>query len=278
MLPLFDMMMNAQNGNAVGEMAKQYGLAQEQMVQAMSALMPAFSTGLKRTAANPYDFSNLMTTAASGNYTQYFDDLSKAFTPQGLADGNSALGKIFGSKEVSRAVAAQAAQMSGIGQDVYKQMMPVIANAMVGGVFKQMAEQFQAAGEAIAAGRPNDYVNQWLQGTRLQEKPKDPIFDNPFAQSFQAFFNQATKVANPQSDPAKANPFMQMFETMMAAAAPAAANPPPTEPKPAPENTAFSALFGQMFDSGIEVQKNYQKSMDGIFENYLASFKPQNKA
>ena len=60
-----------------------------------------------------------------------------------LGDGNNVLALIFGSKDVSRAVAAQAEQMSGIGQDIYKQMLPVIANTMMGGFFKQIAGQFQ---------------------------------------------------------------------------------------------------------------------------------------
>ena len=86
MLPLFDMMMKAQGGNAMEAMAKQFGLAQDQMQQAMAALMPAFSTGLKRSVTNPYDFSSLMSAAASGNYGQYFEDLTKAFSPQGVAE------------------------------------------------------------------------------------------------------------------------------------------------------------------------------------------------
>ena len=131
MLPLFDMMTKAQGGNAMEAMAKQFGLAQEQMQQAMAALMPAFSTGLKRSVANPYDFSSLMTAAASGNYAQYFEDLTKAFSPKGIADGNNVLALIFGSKDVSRAVAVQAEQMSGIGQEIYKQMMPVVANTVM---------------------------------------------------------------------------------------------------------------------------------------------------
>ena len=36
MLPLFEMMMKAQNGDAVNAMAKQFGMAQEQMQQAMA--------------------------------------------------------------------------------------------------------------------------------------------------------------------------------------------------------------------------------------------------
>lgn len=272
MLPLFDMMTHAQNGDAIEAMAKQFGLAQEQMTEAMAALMPAFSTGLKRTATNPYDFSSLMTTIASGNYLKYFEDMGQAFSPQGVADGNTILAQIFGSKEVSRAVAAQAAQMSGINQDIYKQMMPAIANAMVGGFFRQMAEQFQAAGDALTGGKAPNFFEQWMQATGMAEKPKaqpQNVFDNPFTQAFQAMFVPKADTAKPSaaSNPFAANPFLQAFEAM---AKPAAPKPAET---PSPDGAALTSFFNQMFDSGIEVQKSYQKSMDGIFDTYLAGLK-----
>ena len=276
MLPLFDLMMKAQNGEAVEAMSKQFGLAQEQMTEAMAALMPAFSTGFKRTATDPYDFSALMGAISSGNYAKYFEDMSKAFTPQGVSDGNMILGQIFGSKDVSRAVAAQAAQMSGIGQDVYKQMLPIVANTMVGGFFKQMAGQFRATGDAITGGNMPNFFEQWMQATGLADKPKpnpQSIFDNPFTQSLQAMFSPQPGKEQPSSaNPFAGNPFMQMFETMakqVEATGPAKAE----QPAPTPEANAVAGLFSQMFDSGIEVQKNYQKSMDNIFETYLSSFK-----
>jgi hypothetical protein len=282
MLPLFDLMMKAQNGDAMQAMAKQFGLAQEQMNEAMAALMPAFSTGLKRTATNPYDFTALMSAIGSGNYAKYFEDVTKALSPQGISDGNAILGQIFGSKDVSRAIAEQAAQMSGIGQDIYKQMMPVVANAMVGGFFKQMAEQFQAAGNAISAGKTPNFFEQWMQAAGMAEKPKAPqpsMFDNPFTQSFQAMFMpQAGAAATAEPNPFAANPFMKALETMMKPAA--AAEPAKNAGKPAmpPEAATIANVFSQMFDSGIEVQKNYQKSMDGIFDRYMAGMKSEKPA
>ena len=53
MLPLFDMLTQAQNGNAIDQMAKQFNLSQKQAQDAMEALLPAFSQGLKRNTANP---------------------------------------------------------------------------------------------------------------------------------------------------------------------------------------------------------------------------------
>jgi hypothetical protein len=243
----------------------------EMMQQALAALVPAFSAGLKRCAANPYDFSALMASAASGNYAKYFEDLGKSFSPQGIADGNDVLARIFGSKEVSRAIAAQAEQMSGIGQEIYKQMLPVMANAMMGGFFKQIAEQFQAAGEAFAQGRPADYFAQWMEAAGLKERPKqsNPFADNPFAQGMQAFMQQASQAG-------AANPFLKMFET--------AATQPPHGAGPSAGSSAsrgdagsggeaMSSLFAGMFDSGIEVQKAYQKNIEAVLDSYLSQTK-----
>ncbi|MDB5555724.1 MAG: hypothetical protein JWL86_5708 [Rhizobium sp.] len=282
MLPLFEMMMKAQNGDAVNAMAKQFGLAQEQMQQAMAALMPAFSTGLKRSATNPYDFSSLMAAAGNGNYAKYFEDMGKAFSPQGIADGNNALGMIFGSKDVSRAVAAQAEQMSGIGQEVYKQMLPVIANAMMGGFFKQMAGQFQAAGEAFSKGNPSDFFGQWMEAAGMKEKPKaesNPFLDNPFTQGFQTFLQQAGSANAGQGANPFANPFLDMFMGSKTRndTAPAG-NTPQAEPAEAAAATnPFSGLVNQMFDSGVEVQKNYQKNVESIFDSYLSSLRDGSK-
>jgi len=164
--------------------------------------------------------------------------------------------------------------MSGIGQDIYKQMMPAVANAMVGGFFKQMAEQFQAAGDALTGGRAPNFFEQWMQATGMAEKPKAPqnVFDNPFTQAFQAMFVPKADATKPgaAANPFAANPFLQAFEAM---AKPAASKPAEA---PAPDGAALTSFFNQMFDSGIEVQKNYQKSMDGIFDTYLASLKASN--
>lgn len=283
MLPLFEMMTKAQNGDAMNAMAKQFGLAQEQVQQAMAALMPAFSTGLKRSAANPYDFSSLMAAAGSGNYAKYFEDLSKAFSPQGIADGNNVLGMIFGSKDVSRAVALQAEQMSGIGQEVYKQMLPVIANTMMGGFFKQIAGQFQAAGEAFSTGNAPDFFGQWMEAAGLKGKPKaesNPFLDNPFTQGLQAFFQQAGKNTAGQAANPFANPFLDMFVGSLNRETHAAAgDPPESKPDtPASDENPLAAIVNQMFDSGVEVQKTYQKSLESIFDGYLASLRDRPKA
>ncbi|MCW0000553.1 DUF937 domain-containing protein [Pararhizobium sp. YC-54] len=271
MIPLFDMMMQAQNGNAMDVMAKQFGLAQEQMAKATAALMPAFSTALKRNTANPYDFSSFLTAMSSGNYAPYFEDLSKAFTPQGVADGNTILNQLFGSKDMLQAVSAQAAQMTGIGQEIYKQMLPVMASAIMGGLFKQASGQMAGMQNPFANTPMEAMMKPWLEAAGFVKKPQPAPnpFDNPFTQAMQGFFGMGKPAEKQQTAPDMfaANPFIKAFQDMMSGKPQAAPEP---EKKPAEPNpmAPFAEMFNSMFDSGLEAQKEYQKNIDGLFETY----------
>ena len=52
--------------------------------------------------------------------------------PTNVDQGNNILGQIFGSKDGSRAVAADAAQKSGVSSDVLKKMLPIVAMLVTG--------------------------------------------------------------------------------------------------------------------------------------------------
>ena len=75
--------------------------------------------------------ARFMSALATGQHAKYFEDAQNAFTPQGVQEGNGILGNLFGSKELSRAVASQAAQATGIGSQVLQQMLPVIASMII---------------------------------------------------------------------------------------------------------------------------------------------------
>ncbi|MDX3925687.1 MAG: DUF937 domain-containing protein [Shinella sp.] len=270
MIPLFDMIMQAQNGHAIDVMAKQFGLAQEQAVKAMAALTPAFAEGFKRNASNPYDFAAFMTALTSGNYAKYFEDMGKAFTPQGMAEGNDILGQLFGSKEVSRAIAAQAAQITGIGQEIYKQMLPVMADTIMGGLFKQAMAPFTGGGSASGAGNPMaDFMRQWMEATGMAKKPEPAAnpFDNPFAQAMQDFLAAAGNAKEGKLAPFAGNPFAKAFQDMMAGMANgggAAKTSEKPELSANPAGDSFGKLFNTMFDAGVEMQKDYQKNIAAI--------------
>ncbi len=298
MLSLFDMIMKAQaaNGDAINAMASQFGLSQQQTQSAIEALLPAFSQGLKRNASNPLDLGNFMQALASGNHAQYFEDVTKAMTPQGMADGNGILGHLFGSKELSRAVAQQASAATGIGTEILKQMLPVLASAIMGGLFKQTSGQMQAAGTGNNpfADVIEQMMRQQQQGggsTRRQPETQsapDP-FDNPFGKILQDMFGGGMAQGQPQQrapqNPMGDNPLGRIFEEMMKggfgggmAQQPQGRRMPEPEPEPEemprtnPSGRArnpYDDLFGDMFETGRKTRDQYQQSMESIFDQYL---------
>ena len=292
MLPLFEMMLRAQNGAAMDALAKQFNLAQEQAAQAMAALLPAFSSGFKRTSSNPYDLTSLMSAVYSGAYGKYFEDVSKAFTPQGIADGNAVIEKLFGSSEVTKAVAEQAAQITGIGQDILRQMMPAVADTIMGGLFKQMTGQMKDS--PFSADGMEKMQRQWLEAIGFAPRkpsPQPDPFDNPMFQAMRSMWGlEKPKAPEPAANPFLDNPFTKAFQEMMAksmaamtsAAAPEAKPAPQAKPEeakgeaaPKPDLSQFQSVLNSMFDSGVEAQKAYQKNMEAIFESYLKTTSPQ---
>jgi len=294
MLPLFDMFMNAQNGEAVARMARQFGLTQKQTQDALEALMPAFSTGLKRNASDPMGVGAFLQALAGGGHAKYFEDMTKAFSPSGVEEGNGILGHLFGSKEVSRAVAAQAAQATGIGQEILKQMLPVIASTMMGGLYKQSTGQMNAMpGFGAAQGNVIGQVieemmrQQGEMAKRMQPRQPEPEpapgpFDNPFGKALEQMFGGAASRREPEPQRRTGtgynpmnpmdNPLGRIFEDMMKggfAGQPQARQPEPEpEPEPEPANP-YGDLFGEMFETGKRTQEQYQKSMEQIFDGYL---------
>lgn len=269
MLPLFEMMLKAQNGTVTDALAKQFGLAQDQAAEAIAALMPAFSSGLKRTTASPYDLGPLMAAMFSGAYGKYFDNVGKAFTEQGKTDGNIVLERLFGSKEVSRAIAAQAEQLTGIGQDVFKRMMPAMAGTMMGGLFKQATGQLGDTEIYPMAAISQHWMKLMGFGMAASKTSGNATFpsafDNPYARAMRAIWGlESPEKPQPSAfDPFADNLFAKSFQEMMSGGFGKT-----SEPSAAAANPLVDAL-NSMFDSGLEAHKSYQKNMEAIFDRYL---------
>jgi hypothetical protein len=290
MLPLFEMLTNAQNGNGMDMLARQFNLSQQQTRDAVEALMPAFSQGLKRNASDPYGVGAFMSAMASGNHAKYFEDAQKAFAPQGVAEGNGILGHLFGSKDLSRAVADQAARATGISQDVLKQMLPVIASMIMGGLFKQSTGQMQGSQGIGLGGSGNpgsnplgEIIEQMMRqggmmGGQPQQAPQSP-FDNPFGKVLQDMFGggaaqpQQRPTGQPSQNPFGENPLGKIFEEMMGGGQ--KAPEPRADPRPRPdanpsgrEKNPYDDLFGNMFETGARQRDEYQKGVESIFDQF----------
>lgn len=271
MMALFDMMNNAQNGEAMKKIAGQFGLDETQMAKTVEALMPAFSTGLKRNTGTPDAMGNFMKALSSGNHSQYFEDVTKAATPEGMADGNNILGHLFGSKEVSRAVAAQAEAASGVGQDVIKKLLPILASTLMGGMFNQTNDTMKAMSGGGSGNVFGDLMGQMMGGASASQSGNNPLGDliggflgggksgsqnNPLGQMLEGFMGGGKASSDAQN-----NPLGQMMEGMFGGAS--------AQSTEAPKANPYDNMFGKMFDTGKTVQDEYQKNVDGIFDQFL---------
>ncbi|MDG4900088.1 MULTISPECIES: DUF937 domain-containing protein [unclassified Mesorhizobium] len=284
---LFDIFLQAQNGAGMQALAQQFGLSMQQAQAAVQALLPAFSQGLQRNTADPYGMGAFMTAMASGQHAKYFEDATRAFTPQGIDEGNGILGHLFGSKDLSRAVAAQAAQATGLSQQVLQQMLPAMASMMMGGLFKQTNSQMRAAGGFGGGGNPfgeiiKEMMRQAGGGAQAPQPAPNPYGDNPLGKVLQDMFGGGAQ--QPQSQPQQApnpygdNPLGKMFEEMLRQGggfgtpdgqqAPQQSQPQPqTNPSGRPRNP-FDDIFGRMFETGAQQRDEYQKGMETIFDQF----------
>lgn len=296
MLPLFDMLTRAQGGNALEQMARQFGLSQTQVQDAMEALLPAFSQGLKRNTQNPYDLSSFLSALASGQHAKYFEDAGNAFSQRGVEEGNGILGHLFGSKELSRAVAAQASQATGIAQQTLQQMLPALATMIMGGLFKQSTGQMQAAGFGGQGNPLQEIIEQMMrqgggsstpQPAPRQQAPQQDAnpFDNPLGKILEGIFGggqQAPQERNQTTQsPYGDNPLGKIFEEMLGGRQPQArprdeAMPRQQAPRTNPSGrarTPYDDLFGDMFDAGAKTRDDYQKNMESVFDQFLQGMK-----
>jgi len=134
---LLDMIMSAQGGATAQQAGAQLGLNQKQSQSAIAALLPAISSALKQNTGNPQGLAGLLGALQGGQHEQYLENPQMLGQQQTVTDGNAILGHLFGSKDVSRAVAGHAAKKTGLGADVLKKMLPLVATMAMGSLSKQ---------------------------------------------------------------------------------------------------------------------------------------------
>lgn len=134
---LFDMLTQTNNGAAVQQVGQQTGLQPDMAQAAIKALLPAIAGGLQRNVQQPGGLQSLLGALQNGHHEQYLDQPETLGKPESIADGNAILGHLLGSKDTSRAVAAQAAQKTGLSEQVLKSVLPMVASMAMASLSKQ---------------------------------------------------------------------------------------------------------------------------------------------
>lgn len=235
-------MLQGQSAGMQG-LAQQFGLTTDQTRRAMEALLPAFTIGLQRSAAtDPVGFGQL------------FGLPAPAAKPPAAQVPELMLGQLFGSPLLAQAVIQQASAASGVGSQVVRQMLPLMAGMVVASIVHMMLNQ----------------------GTQPQQPPPSAEPANPYLAVNTFWADMLRAFTSPQQAPA----------------APAAPPPPPSPPplKAAPEPVKAPSkpagkggaeaqpmeMFNKMLQSGAEVQQQNVKAMQDIFDAFWAD--PKDKA
>lgn len=119
----------------IQSVARELGLDEGQARSGMAALLPAVLGGFKK-KAQPGGLEGLGGLLAGLGGGGLLDDVLGS-QPTNVNRGNDVLGQIFGSKDVSRTVAQNASQRTGLDPSVLKKMLPILAMLVAGYMARQ---------------------------------------------------------------------------------------------------------------------------------------------
>lgn len=144
----------------VSELARQLGVGENDARTAAGQLIPALTRGLQNNARSDQGLDGLIGALARGNHANYLENPTTLGQQSTVQEGNSILGHIFGSKDVSRNVANYGAQQSGLSSTLLKKAMPILASLVMSSLSKKFFGGSQSSGGSMFGGnRSGDIFN-----------------------------------------------------------------------------------------------------------------------
>ena len=162
-LNITDLLLGQENQGAISQLAQKLGVSEAEARQIVAEVTPSLSRGMQRRAEDQGGFGSLIDALGSGNHTRYVERPETLTRPETIEDGNSILGHIFGSKEVSRSVARNAEQNTGIASSLIKKALPIVAAMVMGSLGKQV---FGGGSSAPAATQSGGLLTSLLDSDR----------------------------------------------------------------------------------------------------------------
>ena len=139
--------------------ARELGVSETEAASGAGALLPAILGGFKK-QAQPQSgglegLGGLLGRLGGG---ALLDEVISQ-QPTDVSRGNDVLGQIFGSKDVSRAVAQDASSRSGLSPNLLKKMLPMLAMLVAGYLAKQ-----RGGAQAPSTGGLGDVLGNVIGG------------------------------------------------------------------------------------------------------------------
>ena len=152
---LEEILQSAQGGQLVANLAQRFGLTDEQMDSAVTALAPALEIALSNASEEPAMFQRLLGDIAAPGRAAAFYEAGAAHDTDSVAQSRQLLDDLFGSPAAAGQIVQVAARQSGLRPDILSQLLPVLA--------ARMSEERHAAGAVLASGRTGGPVSRSRQ-------------------------------------------------------------------------------------------------------------------
>jgi len=132
-----DLLKDAAGNAGIDALSKQIGLSSRDAGKLVEALSPAMTRSIQRQAESDGGLANLRRALETGGHQQYVKNPELLANEATRLDGNKILGHLFGSKDVSRNVAAHAAGETGLDTGLIKKALPLLASLVMGSLSKK---------------------------------------------------------------------------------------------------------------------------------------------
>lgn len=133
---LLDLLDSTGGSQSLKSLAGTLGLDDSKTGNLVGALAPALMGALQKQTQSADGLSSFKNALQKGQHQEYLKNPDLMSSAETVQDGNNILGHLFGSKDVSRNVAAQAAESTGIDSSLIKKALPLIASLAMGALSK----------------------------------------------------------------------------------------------------------------------------------------------
>jgi len=155
---LLESLIGSDNEDVVSELAKQLGVGTSDARKAAEQLVPALGRAISNNASTDNGLDSLIKALDGGKHSDYLDNPSSLGQATTVQDGNSILGHLFGSKDVSRNIANHGATQSGLSSVLLKKALPILATLVMSSLSKKLLGRGKQSGSVFGGSNNNSDI------------------------------------------------------------------------------------------------------------------------